>query len=326
MGIRLNFFNLSKAAEIGDSAASAVWGGVMPAVPAFNWTDMKLAFSDMSTGAMMITIVAMAVSTIFFARYMMRTFFAKWQPQQTSCMVLESLNSNVVNTPFRHKRPWELDAERLMTKNTFPIKPAALITRCKEVIEKAFSNTDENNGVIGICAQDLAEDSVVHFGPSMMLSKDEYLRAVQDMQVQNAFPDFSPNFHNFAVDPVLTNRVWFMSYARGVHNGKESAVFGKPSHVAICLPPTTFSMTFNSDGAVVAMTGAVADATQGNTQGIGGFMGLMYGVGKPLPFPEAQPYSKSVGRIAYERVAALHTRVNRLMGKEPEPYFPALVN
>ena len=46
-----------------------------------------------------------------------------------------------------------------------------------------------------------------------------------------------------------------------------------------------------------ALTGAerfggyVMDRRQGNTGGLGGLLGPFYAIGKPLPFPEAQPYA-----------------------------------
>ena len=35
------------------------------------------------------------------------------------------------------------------------------------------------------------------------------------------------------------------------------------------------------------------DKTLGNTGGLGGVFGLFYGIGKPLPFPEAKPWKPS---------------------------------
>lgn len=39
--------------------------------------------------------------------------------------------------------------------------------------------------------------------------------------------------------------------------------------------------------------GYVLDRRVGNTGGLGGAFAFFYGVGKPLPIPECQPYKKS---------------------------------
>ena len=55
------------------------------------------------------------------------------------------------------------------------------------------------------------------------------------------------------------------------------------------------SLKFNEHGKVVLYTGGyVMDKTIGNTGGIGGVFGILYAIGKPLPFPEGHPYRKSI--------------------------------
>ena len=61
---------------------------------------------------------------------------------------------------------WELDTATMLSKSTFKIKPAQLIERCKEVIDKNIGL--ENN-------DDLAEDFIFQFPVIGPLSKKEYL-------------------------------------------------------------------------------------------------------------------------------------------------------
>ena len=60
-------------------------------------------------------------------------------------------------------------------------------------------------------------------------------------------------------------------------------------------PPQSISLKFNKQGKVIQYTGGyVMDKTIGNTGGLGGVFGMLYAIGRPLPFPEAQPYKKSL--------------------------------
>jgi len=53
-------------------------------------------------------------------------------------------------------------------------------------------------------------------------------------------------------------------------------------------------LTFNEQGQVVEYTiGYPMDRRLGNTGGLGGVFGLFYAIGKPLPFPEANPWKIS---------------------------------
>ena len=52
-------------------------------------------------------------------------------------------------------------------------------------------------------------------------------------------------------------------------------------------------MDFNADGRVKEFGFYTVDRRQGNTGGLGGAFGYFYGVGKPLPIPECQPFKPS---------------------------------
>jgi hypothetical protein len=50
------------------------------------------------------------------------------------------------------------------------------------------------------------------------------------------------------------------------------------------------------------------DRTVGNTGGLGGVFALFYGVGAPLPFPEARPFSPSWPYALFQKFGALAAR------------------
>jgi hypothetical protein len=74
----------------------------------------------------------------------------------------------VVTTPrvMTKRYKWEIDSAAMLSKSTFKIKPAKLIERCKEVIDKNIG-LDEPN--------DLAEDFAFQFPVIGPLTKSAYL-------------------------------------------------------------------------------------------------------------------------------------------------------
>ena len=88
---------------------------------------------------------------------------------------------------------------------------------------------------------------------------------------------------------------------------------GEPSGKELQLPPQSFSMIFDEQGLVRELTvGYVVDRRVGNTGGLGGAFGFFYGVGKPLPFPECQPYKRSKRFRLLNFVGRMGTRLKRL--------------
>ena len=57
-------------------------------------------------------------------------------------------------------------------------------------------------------------------------------------------------------------------------------------------------------------TGYVADRTQGNSGGLSALFGILYAIGKPLPFPEAQPYKPSLRFRFFRAFGQLFQRNN----------------
>ena len=124
------------------------------------------------------------------------------------------------------------------------------------------------------------------------LKKSEYLNALRNFKLLDAFPDMNNQFHFIRVDPLQTNRVWWHSRAKATHTGP---LLGKPAtNKKLELPPQANSFIFNAKGQVQEVTiGYVLDRRIGNTGGLGGAFGYFYGTGNPLPIPECYPYKKS---------------------------------
>lgn len=184
------------------------------------------------------------------------------------------------------KYKWELDTEAMLAQSTFPIKPDELIARAKDVIDHE----------VGINRpDDLAEDFAFQFPVVGPLSKSEYLKTVAGFKITTVFPDYFPGFHNFHVDPVQPNRVWYTSRFTGTNSGDGPSPFGKATNISVECPPQAISLTFNAQGQVTLYTGGyVMDKLQGNSGGMGGIFGPLYAVGKGLPFPEGQPWTPSI--------------------------------
>jgi len=194
----------------------------------------------------------------------------------------------------------EVDEAAMLAASTFPIKPDALIDRCKEVI---LAQRDIQDGSIdeSIYANDFRFCAPFVGGPTPTsaddampgLPKPEYLNALRGFDLLQAFPDMNNNYHAFRVDPFEPNRVWFQTRATATHTGP--LMGAEPTGKRLTLPPQAFSMTFNEQGQVTLFNvGYVIDRTVGNTGGLGGAFGFFWGTGNPLPFPECQPFKGSL--------------------------------
>ena len=146
------------------------------------------------------------------------------------------------------------------------------------------------------------------------------VRSFHPGQVKEAFPDLADNSW-FQVDPLEPNRVWFFSRASGTQTGPLN--FGKPiapTGKRVESPPQAQSMLFDESGRVYTLTvGYCMDKRIGNTEGLGGVFALLKGIGKPLPFPEAQRlYTPSLRFEAFERIA----KVGESLGYGPNAPRP----
>jgi len=188
------------------------------------------------------------------------------------------------------------EAELLET-SSFEIPPGKLLERAKEILSPEVGLGTKDGGK---CLADNFEFCAAVVGP---IGKKEYLDALGSFKLENAF-DISPNFFGMSVDPLQPNRVWFFNRVKGIHTG--TFMGAKPTGKEIVYPPQIQHMDFNADGKLIEYGFYTADRRQGNTGGLGGACGFMYGVGKPLPIPECHPYKPSlrfrmlnfVGRLA----------------------------
>lgn len=193
----------------------------------------------------------------------------------------------------------EIDVEATLSRSTFPIKPAELLVKAKEVLASEFGTAE---GCDGSCLSEDFQFVAPIIGP---LSKAEFIRAFGSFKLKDAIPDLKDNSW-FQVDPLEPNRVWFFARATGTHTGTLN--FGtpmKPTGRSIQMPPQAQSMLFDEQGKCYTLTvGYCMDKRIGNTEGLGGVFGILKAVGKPLPFPEAQQlYNPSLRYEAFEHAA-----------------------
>ena len=126
------------------------------------------------------------------------------------------------------------------------------------------------------------------------LGKDEFLSAIGSVDMKTAFPDFQGEFYNFNVDPFEGNRVWYIARGRGTNTGPLPPFAPTATNKPLVNPPQACSLTFDESGLVTKYTiGYIMDRTVGNTGGLGGLYGVLYAIGRPLPFPEARPWRMS---------------------------------
>jgi len=198
----------------------------------------------------------------------------------------------------------EADEEALLAASTFPIKPAALIRRCKEVLlaqQKGIMDGTIDESIYAddfrFCAPFVGGATPGRRGSRVYtkepgLTKTQYLAALRAFDLLGAFPDMNNRYHFFRVDPFEPNRVWFQTRVLATNTGP---LMGKaPTNQSLELPPQAFSMTFNESGQLTFFNvGYVIDRTVGNTGGLGGAFGFFYGTGNPLPIPECLPYKPS---------------------------------
>ena len=155
----------------------------------------------------------------------------------------------------------------------------------------------------------LAEDFTFE-GPVVgPLSKEEFVGAIGRVDFRTAFPGWTPQFYGFYVDPMepQANRVWYTARGQGVQEGPLVPFAPEGSGREVINPPQVCSLTIDhATGLIKRYTiGYVVDRSVGNTGGLGGLYGILYAIGKPLPFPEAQPWKKSWQYDFFQRLGAL---------------------
>jgi len=198
-----------------------------------------------------------------------------------------------------------VDEEAMLASASFPLPPEQLISLAKQFLaSRGGFGADPN----------LMADSFIFAGPVVgPLSKEAFVSAISSVDIATGFPDFNPEFYGFRVDPFEGNRVWYTARGRGTNTGPLPPFAPDATGKSLVNPPQTCSVTFDESGLVTKYTiGYVMDRAVGNTGGLGGLYGIMYAIGKPLPFPEAQPWKMSK---RYRAFNAFGNLVSKLVKK-----------
>mmetsp|Transcript_19302 Transcript_19302/g.27153 ORF Transcript_19302/g.27153 Transcript_19302/m.27153 type:complete len:239 (+) Transcript_19302:29-745(+) len=191
-------------------------------------------------------------------------------------------------TKVETSRPYLVDTKAAYRESTFPIAPEDLIERAKEILSPEIGIGTKDGGE---CLADDFEFCAAVVGP---IPKSEYLDALKSFSLEDSF-DISQNSFGFHVDPMQTNRVWFVNRQVAKQTGSFMGVTPEKNEEndPLVLPPQMLHFDFNDDGKLKEFGFYTVDRRQGNTGGLGGAFGYFYGVGRPLPIPECQPYTPS---------------------------------
>mmetsp|Transcript_93166 Transcript_93166/g.164789 ORF Transcript_93166/g.164789 Transcript_93166/m.164789 type:complete len:209 (+) Transcript_93166:268-894(+) len=194
--------------------------------------------------------------------------------------------------------PIFLDEKAKLAEAPFKIPPDQLILLAKRFLSsKGGAGSDPD-----LLAEDFRFVAPV-VGP---LSKTEFVDTISGVDLDTAFPDWNPEYHGFQVDPFEGDRVWYIARGRGTNTGPLKPFAPEPTNIKVVNPPQACSLTFNEQGLATKYTiGYVMDKEVGTTGGLGGIYGLLHGIGKTLPFPEAQPWKKSKRYAMFQWVARM---------------------
>ena len=197
-----------------------------------------------------------------------------------------------------------VDVDAMIAANPFPVSPEDLIAKTKAIL--AANNGAEDPSLL---ASDFKFVAPV-VGP---LPKDDFLKAFASFQIEEAFPDAKFGYYAFRVDPFEPNRVWFDARFKGTNTGTLAGSLA-PTGIAVDAPPQACSMRFNDKGEATQLTvGYVMDRQIGNTGGLGGVFGILYAIGYGLPFPEAQPWQKSIQYDLFQKVSGLQSEIQKFV-------------
>ena len=198
-----------------------------------------------------------------------------------------------------------VDEAAMLAASSFPISPDDLIARTKAIL--ANNNGAENPALL---ASDFKFVAPV-VGP---LPKDDFLKAFAGFKIEEGFPDANFGYYAFRVDPFEPNRVWYDARFRGTNTGPLAGGSLAATGKKVEAPPQACSMLFNDRGECTQLTvGYVMDKQIGNTGGLGGVFGILYAIGYGLPFPEAQPWQKSVQYDLFQKVSGLTSELQKFV-------------
>mmetsp|Transcript_2041 Transcript_2041/g.4807 ORF Transcript_2041/g.4807 Transcript_2041/m.4807 type:complete len:257 (+) Transcript_2041:100-870(+) len=145
------------------------------------------------------------------------------------------------------------------------------------------------------------------------LSKDAFVTAIGSVDFDTAFPNWTPQFYGFFVDPLeveeegSSNRVWYTAKGYGRNDGPLLPFAPEATGKMVENPPQVCSLTIDKESGLITRytIGYVTDRSVGNTGGLGGLYGILYALGKPLPFPEAQPWKMSWQYSFFQKIGSL---------------------
>jgi hypothetical protein len=211
--------------------------------------------------------------------------------------------------------------------NAFVIQPPTTLSLRSRLMRKAVTDsveTNKNSNVAG-SSEDLIErakdflyntsgfysnadstsfsEQLVFRGPNIgPLNKKDYLQTMTAFGIHKAIPDINPNAWGFSIDPIDSNRVWFMVRNTGTFNGEPLAAATlnwKPNGGKLNGCPETFSLIFDDQQKVKHLSvGYVSDRFQGNTKGKGAAVGIFMAVGIPYPkIGKRERFAKWLGNI-----------------------------
>ena len=157
---------------------------------------------------------------------------------------------------------------------------------------------------------DMLASSFTFEGPVVgPLTKDAFVTAIGSVDFDTAFPNWTPQFYGFHVDPLeeAGNRVWYTARGFGKNEGPLLPFAPEARGKTVINPPQVCSLTIDHDtGLITKYTiGYVTDRNVGNTGGLGGLHGILFALGKPLPFPEAQPWRMSWQYAFFQKLGSL---------------------
>merc|ERR1711892_1385955 len=117
----------------------------------------------------------------------------------------------------------------MLSKSDFPIKPAELVERCKNIVRHNLGAEKPDA---------LAEDFQFIFPVVGPLRKSEFIAVFSSFKVEEAFKG-NYNYFGFNVDPMEPNRVWFFSRGVVTHSGmlQFGAMKMEPTGTSVVIPP-----------------------------------------------------------------------------------------
>lgn len=196
-------------------------------------------------------------------------------------------STSIAPTNPKLEASFEIDTVKAFSESSFPIKPEDLIERAKLLFSPEIGLGLKDGG--DCLAEDFQFTAAV-VGP---IGKQEFLSALSSFRLEDSFT-IQQNAFGFVVSPVQTNRVYFITNNVAQLVGPFMGVKPENFQETLILPPQCVHVDFDENLKVKEFGFYTVDRQYGNTGGLGGAFGFFYGVGKPLPFREAQPFKRSL--------------------------------